>query len=128
MITVDQTLDSLRTFGVTCSRRAFWKYHKHQLLPEGLKLPGKGNRVYLPDETIVRIWMIHFLTEELDFKLSELSKYRWPDFEWQRLSKLGVSREFVFETKGKLARSRQADLDNVVQDLMKHLPQESAVS
>jgi len=97
-------------------------------LPEGLKLPGKGNRVYLPDETIVRIWMIHFLTEELDFKLSELSKYRWPDFEWQRLSKLGVSREFVFETKGKLARSRQADLDNVVQDLMKHLPQESAVS
>jgi DNA-binding transcriptional MerR regulator len=128
MKTVEQTLDCLRTFGVACGKRTLWKYHEYGLLPEGQKSPGGGNRVYFPDETIVRIWMIHFLTESLDFKLSELSKYRWPDFEWHPTSTLGVSREFVFRMKNKLAKSRQRDLHNVVQGLMKRLPEEADVN
>ena len=103
MNTVEQILERLGTFGVKCSKRTLWKYHEYRLLPEGRKLPGAGNVVYFPDEAVVRIWMIHFLTGELDFKLSELSKYRWPDFEWHPWSKLGVSREFAFEVKDELA-------------------------
>lgn len=126
MKTVGEILEQAQRLGLDCSERTFWKYHQMRLLPKGRKIQGRGNATYFPDETVLRLWIIHFLTQQLEFSLSDVSRYRWPQFECQNADpKRGVSGEFILTAKDELDKSRDAALDKLVGELVKHLTAET---
>lgn len=74
---LNAVLKDARKYGVQCTERTFWKYHRMGLLPEGQKLSGHGNVVFFPDETVMRLRLIQLLTKEMEFTLQDVAKYPW---------------------------------------------------
>jgi hypothetical protein len=123
MKTVAEILNQVRKVGVVCTERTFWKYHQLRLLPCGRKIPGQGNVVYFPDETALRLWLVHFLTKELEFSLSDVSRYPWSQFESvHEMSALErLPGEFILTAKNEYDKAKDATLRQLLDSLMKHL-------
>jgi len=80
MLTVSDALKRAAECGVRVSERTFWKYHQLGLLPAGEKIAGRGNVTYFPDDTPIRLLLIHFLAEELKVNPSKLSSPSWSQY------------------------------------------------
>lgn len=125
MKTVGEVLRHARKLSVECTARTFWKYHKLGLLPKGYKISGRGNVIYFPDDTAVRLWLVQFLSKELEFNLTEISRYSWSQFEstqavWRPTADW-ASGEFILEAKRHCARGKDALLRQLLDFLMNHL-------
>lgn len=77
MKTIRDVLRNAQLDGVPCTSRTFWNYHRLGLLPEGQKIPGRGNKVFFPDNTNARLWLIHILTNRVGFSIADLKRYPW---------------------------------------------------
>jgi len=123
MKTVEQILKEVRKVGVVCTERTFWKYHQLRLLPSGKKIPGQGNTAYFPDETALRLWLIHFLTKKLELNLSDISRYPWPQFEslHDASAVMDIPGELMLTAKTEYDKTKDAALRHLVDQLMKHL-------
>ena len=122
MNTVAEVLKQARRQGLDCSRRTFWNYYLSGFLPKGHKIPGKGNVLYFPGETVLRLRIIQFLMEQLDFRLSELSRYPWSQFECRPTQSLfSISDEFVLTAKRQYDKMRDAALHKFLGELVDHL-------
>jgi hypothetical protein len=119
MKTVREILKEVKGMGARCPRRTFWHYHKLRLLPEGQKISGRGNVVFFPDDTALRIWLIYFLTTELEFRISELQRYPWEQFHIGDTVKSfdQLPEDFVFGAKQKLQKSRDDSLKRVMENI-----------
>jgi DNA-binding transcriptional MerR regulator len=123
MKTVAQVLEEAQKRRVGCTERTFWKYHKLGLLPEGRKISGRGNAVYFPDDTALRLWIIQLLTKELEFSLSDISRYPWSQFEVDQL-KLPLHTypgELILETKNQYDKLKGAFLRQLIDKLVEDL-------
>jgi DNA-binding transcriptional MerR regulator len=126
MNTVTNIVRQARALGLDCSERTFWKYHQLRLLPRGQKIRGRGNAVYFPDETVLRLWIIHFLTQQLEFTLSEVSRYPWYQFECPNAAPtFQISPEFIVTAKHQFDKARDAALHKLVGELLTHLTSET---
>ena len=123
MKTVPQVLDEAQKLRARCTERTFWKYHKLGLLPEGQKIAGKGNVMYYPEDTALRLWFIHFLTKELEFSLSDIARYPWSQFEDAHLvSPLnGIPGELILEAKNQCRQAKRTMLRQLIEKLVQDL-------
>jgi DNA-binding transcriptional MerR regulator len=99
-----------------CTERTFWKYHKLGLVPEGQKVPGNGNVAYFPDDTPLRLWLINFLTRQLEFSLQDIAGYPWEQFErsQRRLTQNHIPDEVVVETKNQFKREKRRMIQELI--------------
>jgi hypothetical protein len=74
MLTLKEVLDKLGDMGVDFAPRTFWKYVDMRLLPEGRKLPGRGNLFFFPEDTPERIAQLYTLNKDLGFPLHLLQR------------------------------------------------------
>jgi hypothetical protein len=119
METVRDVLKKAKKLGAKCTERTFWHYHKLRLLPDGQKISGRGNVVFFPRDTAVRIWLVYFLTAELGFSISEIARYPWAQFDiGNTLSAFhGLPEDFVFGTKRKLQKLRDDSLKYIMKNI-----------
>jgi hypothetical protein len=119
MKTVQEILKDVKKMGARCPRRTFWHYHKLRLLPEGQKISGRGNVVFFPDDTALRIWLIYFLTTELEFSISELRRYPWAQFNiGDAVSSFDqLPEDFIFGAKRKLQKLRDDSLKYIMENI-----------
>jgi len=119
MNTVRDVLRKAKKLGAKCTERTFWHYHKLRLLPEGQKISGRGNVVFFPDDTALRIWLIYFLTTELEFRISELQRYPWAQFNiGDAVSSFDqLPEDFIFGAKQKLQKSRDDSLKRIMENI-----------
>jgi hypothetical protein len=75
MKTIVESLEKTGTLGIKCAISTFWKYYSLGLLPQGKKIRGRGNALYVPDDTHLRIRLIQFLNESIGIPLDELSRF-----------------------------------------------------
>lgn len=125
MKTVSQILDEAQKNGIPCTERTFWKYHKLGLLPEGQKLPGRGNVAYFPDDTLLRLWLIAFLKSEMNLNLSDFSRYEWPEIESDP-EKLPNewSGDFFLNAKRQCQKAKREAMRTVIEQLVEGLRKE----
>lgn len=123
MKTVAQVLDEAEKLRAGCTERTFWKYHKLRILSQGRKVSGRGNITYFPDDTAVRLWLIHFLATQLEFSLSDISRYPWSQFEAAQVTppKNTIPGELVLEAKNQCDKGKDKIIREIVGHLMKHL-------
>jgi hypothetical protein len=123
MNTVRDIVKQSRRLGIDCTERTFWKYHKLGLLPKGCKIPGRGNKVYFPTETAVRIWLIHLLTKKMDFSLSDVSRYPWSQFEVGETicSPNALPGKFVMEVRNRCDKGKDSLLRQLVEIAVRYL-------
>lgn len=107
-MTLSQVLLAAHDLHAECTERTFWKYHKLGLVPEGQKIPGQGNVRYFPRDTPFRLWLINFLTRQLEFSLSDVACYPWSQLESCQpcLTLNRIPGEVVVETKNQFKRAR----------------------
>ena len=74
METIAESLEKARALGVKCASSTYWKYRSLGLLPAGKKIPGRGNALYVDDDTHLRIRAIQVFNESLEISLVELSR------------------------------------------------------
>jgi hypothetical protein len=75
MQTVHESLEKAASLGAKCALSTFWKYSSLGLLPKGKKIRGRGNALYVTDDTHLRIRAIQFFSEALAIPLEELSRF-----------------------------------------------------
>jgi hypothetical protein len=73
METIVECLEKATALGNKCAMSTFWKYNSLGLLPKGKKIRGRGNALYVADDTHLRIQLIQFLNESIGIPLDELS-------------------------------------------------------
>jgi hypothetical protein len=119
METVRDVLKKAKKLGAKCTERTFWHYHKLRLLPEGQKISGRGNVVFFPGDTAVRIWLVYFLTAELGFSIAEVCRYPWAQFNMgDAVTSLHqLPEDFVFGAKQKLQQSRDDNLKRMIENI-----------
>lgn len=119
MDTVRDVLKKAKKLGAKCTERTLWHYYKLRLLPEGQKISGRGNVVFFPRDTALRIWLISFLTAELGFSLSEICRYPWAQFDTGDAFSTfrGLPEDFVFSAKQKLQKSREDSLKHTMEGI-----------
>jgi hypothetical protein len=122
MISVAEVLKRAEQLGLECPNRTFWRYYQLGFLPRGHKVPGRGNVLYFPDETALRLWVIHFLTQQLGLTFSEVARYPWSQFECQNTKPMcSISGEFVLTAKHQFDKIRDAALHKFVGELVNQL-------
>ena len=121
MKTLAKVLHEAEELRARCTERTFWKYHKLRLLPERQKLPGKGNTAYFPDDTPLRLWLIHFLATQLEFSLSDISRYPWSQFEAPQVASPGhtIPGELMLEARNRYDREKDKIVRQIIEQLMK---------
>jgi hypothetical protein len=75
METIAESLEKARALGVKCASSTYWKYRSLGLLPAGKKIRGRGNALYVDDDTHLRIRAIQAFNECLEISLDELSRF-----------------------------------------------------
>jgi hypothetical protein len=120
---VAQVLEEAKKMGAGCTERNLWKYHKLDLLPGGRKIPGHGNVAYFPDDTALRIWIIHLLTHELRFGLSDISQYPWSQFEGAQIQlRPGMyPGELIFDAKNRYDKLKSKFVRDFIDKLIENL-------
>jgi hypothetical protein len=63
MLTVSKLLGDAKTLGIKLSPRSFWNYCEQGLLPEGRKLPGRGNCAYFPADALLQLYVVVLLKD-----------------------------------------------------------------
>jgi hypothetical protein len=123
MMTLSQVLVEAQNLHAGCTERTFWKYHKLGLLPEGEKIPGQGNVRYFPDDTPLRLWLISFLTRQLEFSLRDVACYPWAQFGscQPRLALNRIPGEVVVETKNQFKRAKGRMIQELIERLIGNL-------
>src|ERR1700687_5991680 len=75
MESVVESLEKAEAVGIKCAQSTFWKYRSLGLLKKGKKIRGRGNALYVADDTHLRIRLIQLLNENLGIPLDELSEF-----------------------------------------------------
>ncbi len=75
-LTLSEVLGELRQAGFRSTARTFWKYTGLGLLPKGKKIPGRGNVLYFPADTVKRLRTIDFLNKKVGIPLHQLRRMR----------------------------------------------------
>ena len=75
-LTLSEVLGELRHTGFRSTARTFWKYTGLGLLPKGKKIPGRGNVLYFPADTVKRLRTIDFLNKDVGIPLHQLKRMR----------------------------------------------------
>lgn len=130
MKTVDEILKQADELGARCTERTFWKYHKLGLLPEGLKITGRGNVLYFPNDTALRLLIIQLLTKEMQLSLSDISRYPWAQVEPTQLKsprEWRPSDDFILEAKSRFDRAKDTMVREVIEKLLKDLTSGTSV-
>jgi hypothetical protein len=73
MITITEVLQRARELGIQCAIQTFRKYVDLGLIPP-VKIPGRGNVLYFPDDTSERLYVLLVLTRHDGISLSALVK------------------------------------------------------
>ena len=138
LLSLSEVLGELRQAGFRFTARTFWKYAGLGLLPKGKKIPGRGNVLYFPADTVKRLRTIDFLNKEVGIPLNKLRRMRdWfqgDDFSrsvlWQNPTPLRLVAWFasaLAETgllqKKRLSRADVAELGKIRDELSDLLKQ-----
>jgi hypothetical protein len=120
MKTIDEVLEEVRVMGTECSERSLWKYHKLRLIPGGRKVSGEGNKVFFPEGTALRLWLVRLLTDELGFSLSDVVRLPWSQLEGRRpvWSSIKVPGELVLAVRDECNKARDKLLLQLVGKLV----------
>lgn len=114
--TVRHVLKEVKKMGIRCTERTFWHYHKLRLLPDGAKISGRGNIVFFPNDVVIRLWLINVLIRDLEFTISDLCRYPWPQLNTSSVTVAPreLPGEMILASRQKLQDARDACLRHVV--------------
>src|SRR5215469_9050610 len=126
MKTLNAILDDAKRFRIPCTERTFWKYYKLGLLPEGRKIPGKGNVVFFPNDTLLRLWLIAFMKEEMNSSLADISHCPLPEFDIGDgdLPPNIWTGDFLLKAKRECQKAKREAMLTVINELVKALESE----
>jgi hypothetical protein len=72
LLTLHEVEERAKRSGVAVPARTLWEYLHSGLLPQGHKIPGRGNVLYYPDDTADRLIQVYWLNKKMGIPIGVL--------------------------------------------------------
>jgi hypothetical protein len=74
LLTLNEVEERAKRHGVTVASRTLWEYVHAKLLPQGNKIPGRGNVLYYPEYAVERLVQVYWLNKKMGVPISVLKR------------------------------------------------------
>jgi hypothetical protein len=72
LLTLHEVEERAKRSGVAVPARTLWEYLHSRLLPQGHKIPGRGNVLYYPEDTPERLIQVYWLNKKMGIPIGVL--------------------------------------------------------